>query len=405
MKIAMMTNNYKPFVAGVPISIERLSSGLRQLGHEVTVFAPFYQNEQEEAEVVRYAALWEGGGKIIPEGVAIPDCTDFKIEQEFRKGGFDLIHVHHPMLIGKTALYLSKKYNVPLVFTYHTRYEQYLHYGLHNPFLVKQAARLVPRYVNAFTKQCDLVIAPTPLVKQYLRQTECRCNVEVLPTGIQENYFGNFEGEREEIRQKYLQGKKYLFCVTARLAKEKNLDFLIRSLAQLKATGMSFRLLVIGEGPQREVLQNCVNKLGMQEDILLIGKKPNEEIAGYCAAADLFLFASKSETQGIVLLEAMAVGTPVVAVQASGVQDVVCNGENGWMTAEGESEFAEAVRRSLTNQETYGRLCEGARRTAERYSEKEIAGQAAAHYQQLLWSRCSSKTSYTFTPFRSIIFR
>lgn len=124
MKIAMMTNNYKPFIGGVPVSIERLAEALRKEGHEVVIFAPMYPMQLLEKDVVRYNSL---SRKMAGEMV-IPNMFDSIIETKFREGKFDVIHVHHPMLIGNTAVYLSRKYKVPLVFTYHTRYEQYLHY-------------------------------------------------------------------------------------------------------------------------------------------------------------------------------------------------------------------------------------------------------------------------------------
>ena len=117
MKIAMMTNSYKPFIAGVPVSIERLSRSLQARGHEVVVFAPSYDEQEEEKNVVRYKALLRG----VACGFSVPDSLDSKIEKSFKEGNFDVIHVHHPMLIGRTAQYLSWKYHVPLVFTYHTR--------------------------------------------------------------------------------------------------------------------------------------------------------------------------------------------------------------------------------------------------------------------------------------------
>lgn len=124
MKIAMLTNNYKPFIGGVPISIERLAEGLRNLGHQVTVFAPEGAGCKEEPGVVRYRVLYEQRDK----GLVIGNFIDKRIEKEFRDGQFDVIHVHHPVVIGFTAVYLSKKYGIPLAYTYHTRYEEYLHY-------------------------------------------------------------------------------------------------------------------------------------------------------------------------------------------------------------------------------------------------------------------------------------
>lgn len=124
-----MTNNYKPIMGGVPISIERLARGLESLGHEVTIFAPTYQEQREmeegdsmeEANVFRYATCM----KHFIGGIVLPNPFDIRIEKEFRRKAFDIIHVHHPMLIGRTAVHLSRKFQIPLVFTYHTRYEQY----------------------------------------------------------------------------------------------------------------------------------------------------------------------------------------------------------------------------------------------------------------------------------------
>ena len=124
MKIAMMTNNYKPFIGGVPISVERLSQSLRKRGHEVCIFAPEYEDEYWEEDVIRYRSC----EKRMKNGMAIPNILDARINQEFRWRQFDLIHVHQPMLIGNVAVHLSRKYKIPLVYTYHTRYEEYLHY-------------------------------------------------------------------------------------------------------------------------------------------------------------------------------------------------------------------------------------------------------------------------------------
>jgi len=374
MKIAMMTNNYKPFIAGVPISIERLSDGLRAAGHEVVVFAPDYKEQVEEENVVRYRSLIKG----IVNGVSIPYSLDAKIEQEFKAGNFDLIHVHHPMLIGRTALRLSKKYNVPLCFTYHTRYEQYLHY-VKAPFL----AGIVPYYVNNYVSQCDMVFAPTPLMQEYLEGIGKSAPCAVLPTGLREESFAIDDDEALKLRRELLGEKKYLFCTIARLAKEKNLDFLFRVLSmRKKEKGSDFRLAIVGDGPYKAQLLKLAKELDIQEDIVFVGKVPNEQVKNYCKAADLFLFASLSETQGIVLLEAMAVGTPVLAVKASGVCDVVVNGKNGYMTYMSEIEYYHKLDSLLMQDRTY--MERGAVETARRYEAQKIAKMAAVYYNMAI---------------------
>ena len=127
MNIAMFTNNYKPFIGGVPISIERLSEGLRSLGHRVTVFAPEPEGKlstEQEKDVVRFKVFYRKADR----GMILGNCFDRKIEAYFREGNFDVIHVHHPVLVGQTALYLGKKYNITVAYTYPTRYEEYLHH-------------------------------------------------------------------------------------------------------------------------------------------------------------------------------------------------------------------------------------------------------------------------------------
>lgn len=373
MKIAMMTNNYKPFVAGVPISIERLAESLREQGHQVVIFAPSYEGQEEEEGIIRYRSLLRD----VAGGFSVPNSFDPVIEKSFREGAFDLIHVHHPMMIGSMAKYLSNKYQVPMVFTYHTRYEQYLHY-------VKLSAikGIIPKYIRHFTKACDVVIAPTPQMKRFLRLYGVDTEVRVLPTGIQEESFAPDNEKADEIRKNIICNRKYLFCSVSRLAKEKNIDFLIRSMKIRKEIcGGDFKLLLIGEGPYRHRLEELTKELGLEEEIVFAGKVPNAEIRDYCKASDMFLFASLSETQGIVLLEAMAAGTPVLALRATGTEDVVINGVNGYMTEPSLKEFSEKLMDILEKKEPEI-LTKGAIATARHYDCREIGNRALDIYTE-----------------------
>lgn len=387
MKIAMMTNNYKPFVAGVPISIERLAESLRAQGHEVVVFAPDYEGQEEETDVIRYKALIKG----VSGGFSVPNSLDGKIERKFREGNFDLIHVHHPMMIGRTALYLSQKYQVPLVFTYHTRYEQYLHYiGL------SKLRKIIPAYIRNYTRGCDLVLAPTLLMKDYLEQIQVGTEVKVLPTGLPESSFQHDKEKAARLREQLAGDKKYLFCTVARLAEEKNLAFLLRCMKRYKdMKGDDFRLALVGDGPKRKELKKLTDTLGLEKEVIFVGRAANEEIKNYCYAADLFLFSSLTETQGIVLLESMAVGTPVLALKATGVVDVVVNGKNGYMTNVSENagmpetlslaeiEFTDRLMDILEKKEI-DILRQGALETARNYGCGRIAHDAAAAYVQAI---------------------
>lgn len=378
MKIAMMTNNYKPFLAGVPVSIERLTESLRQQGHQVVVFAPSYDGQKQEEDIVRYGALIKG----VAGGFSVPNSYDPGIEKSFREGNFDVIHVHHPMMIGRTARYLSAKYNVPLVFTYHTRYEQYLHYVGLSGF-----KEVMPAYIRHCTRSCDMVIAPTPLIKSNLKEMKVEAAVKVLPTGLPKDNFLPDEKEAERIRKELLGDKTYLFCTVARLAKEKNLSFLFESLKIRKdSVGADFRLALIGAGPEEMHLREQAKRMGLSGEIIFVGQVPNRQIKNYCRASDLFLFSSKSETQGIVLLEAMAAGTPVLAVLATGTEDVVSPGQNGYLTEEDPGEFAAKLMEVLKGGELL-RLREGAIESAEAYRCEKIAVEAAAIYEAVIRQR------------------
>lgn len=379
MRIALMTNNYKPFMGGVPISIERLKNGLEVLGHQVTVFAPTYEEQVEEENVFRYATCMK---KFIG-GIVLPNPFDKRIEEEFKKRNFDIIHVHHPMLIGRTAVYLSRKYNIPLTFTYHTRYEQYVECYTKSKLIEK----LTPLYLRAFLKHCHFVFAPTQGMKDYLVEV-CKLYPErigILPTGIEDANFQVQEEETAKIREQYQSQNMPLLITVSRMAQEKNVEFLLKSLALFKRRwGKPFRMLMIGDGPDRETYERTAADLGLAEEIRFTGKIPNQEIAPYFAAADGFLFASKTETQGIVILEAFAGKTPVIAVEASGVKDIVKSGYSGILTEEDTEQFAGELASFLENGQIRKRMEVCAGQSALAYREEAVALRAIHYYNSVI---------------------
>ena len=275
MKIAMMTNNYKPYIGGVPISIERLTEALREQGHRVVVFAPKYKhlgNEQEpEEDVVRYSTL----SQHFYSNTVLPNPLDPVLEETFAREAFDVIHVHHPVLIGRVAARLSQKYNIPLVYTYHTQYEQYLDYAGLIHWLSQGAAKdnllgrlrcrgskaikqeLAPWYLSGFMRRCHTVIAPTEGMKRVFRSQygytyNCQADLAVLPTGLPLESYQADSRAVGAIRQQYGNGQMPLLITVSRLGHEKNVPFLLRCMARLKQYLPDFRLMVIGDGPQKE---------------------------------------------------------------------------------------------------------------------------------------------------------
>lgn len=401
MRIAMFTNNYKPYIGGVPVSIEHLAEALRGRGHTVYIFAPTYEDQVEEPYVIRYPSF-----PIKVAGAPVPNVLTGIFIKKVRELNIDVIHVHHPAIVGNVALSIRKKLGVPVVFTYHTRYEAYLHYinGLEK---VEQSTGFINWYLHHFCNQCDLLVAPTPGILDYLQKERMKPPIQVMPTGIP---MENFLPEQESvaaIRQQYLGTADYLTCTVSRLAKEKNLDFQIRGLSclkrLLKKKGRTFRHMIIGDGPEKKILMRQIEELGLTENIIFIGNVDNQEIKNYQAASDAFLFTSKSETQGIVLLEAMAVGNPVVAVEASGVRDVVKDGVNGYLTEEDTYWWAERTRMVLEEVAKREQLSQAARETAESYSEEEVARQAEQYYRNVCIGAMENAVDNISLPHRYVV--
>lgn len=380
MRIALMTNNYKPFIGGVPISIERLAKGLEAMGHEVTIFAPTYKEQEEEENVFRYSTMF----RHFIGGIVLPNPFDLQIEKKFREKEYDIIHVHHPMLVGRTAVYLSRKYGIPLVFTYHTRYEKYVESYTGGRMKVE---KLMPMYLHTFLKHCSYVFAPTAGIRNYLTDI-CKVSPErvgILPTGIEEKNYRVTVEEKEEIRRKYNALNCPLFLTVSRMAQEKNVSFLLESLFEFKKKfGIPFRMLMVGDGPHRQEYEKKCECRGISDEVIFTGMIQNEELASYFGAADAFLFASKTETQGIVVLEAFVGATPVLAVRASGVEDLVTTEVNGILTEENTSEYAEILGAFCGKNFNRAEMAENAYRTGLTYREDAVAKEAARVYNEVV---------------------
>lgn len=429
MNIAMLTNNYKPFVAGVPIAVERLADGLRANGHTVYIFAPDYHMEDAKETSEREALLESLDTTAAPgRGCTFRfPTTNVKmagmmplplpifgyLDSIFSELDIDIIHVHHPVLTGNAALHLGRKYHVPVVFTYHTRYEQYIHYAPPFKALENRAAKevldaaaaravvdftqysIVQRYLNYFVNQCDLVLAPTQTTADYLEPFDLQTTMEVVPTGLPAEAFQE-KPQATDIRKKYLPAdKRYLFCTVSRMAKEKNIDFMLRALAIAKEQiGNIFRVLMIGDGPEREALENLAKELGLTENVVFIGTVANDEISAYHQACDLFLFSSQSETQGIVLLEAFAASLPAIAIDATGTGDLIQSGVNGMLTSANEQDWADKLTAMIKNDMmgeglSLREMGAAARQTAEEYEESRIAAKVAGYYQRAIGKKQS----------------
>jgi glycosyltransferase involved in cell wall biosynthesis len=377
MHIAHYTNTYHPVVSGVVRSVAAFRKALTEAGHNVFVFSQD-SSEYDDTEpfIFRYPAIELPFHHNFP--VILP-VSPF-IDRVLPILKLDVIHTHHPFLLGQTAANKAQELDLPFVFTFHTRYREYSHYISLNQTMVKDA---IDRLLGTFMQQCHHIIVPSPSIKQMLAElygvTE---QVTVLPTGIDTAPYRSADGE--SIRRREGWGDEQVIISAGRLAKEKNWETLIEAVAEAAKTVSNIRLVILGDGDERRDLEKLAKKLGVNDKINLPGLVPFEEIPEYLAAADLFSFASISETQGLVTMEAMAAGLPVVAVDASGTSDVVRDGKDGLLTENDPKDLAQAIVRVLQDNELRESLKAAALDKVESFDIKRQSAQMVAVYEKAI---------------------
>ncbi len=381
MNIVMMTNTYLPHVGGVARSVSSFTEEFRRRGHRVLVVAPEFPNTPaKEADVVRVPAIQNFNGSDF--AVVLPLLSD--LDDALDAFAPDLIHSHHPYLLGMTALREARARNLPLVFTHHTRYEYYTHYVVDSPVLKRFVVELATRYANL----CDLVFAPSESIAELLRERGVVTPVEVVPTGIRIERFARGDG-RAFRRRHGIPEDAFVVGHVSRLAPEKNLGFLAETVAGFLERHPQAHFLVAGRGPSEAEIRRILERRRVADRYHLVGVLGGQRLADAYHAMDVFAFSSKSETQGLVLVEAMAAGTPVVALDAPGAREVVRDEENGRLVmTEDVARFQAALDWIFERTpEQRVRLQEAARRTAERFALPRTADKTLSCYRALLASK------------------
>lgn len=371
LKIVMFTNNYLPFIGGVPLSILRLKEGLEAKGHRVYLFAPGYRRQEQIEDppgVFRCAPLFFYKKKelIIP----VSNIFSSDIRRKFKRIDPDVVHVHHPYWLGGVGRRLARRYGKPVLFTYHTRIE---HYNHNVPVFHDLAGGLIPHLlIKKFSGACDAVVAPTNSAKRYLRNLGVGKLILVQATGIDPDLYSREKGDPRrfaELRKSLAPANTMLLFSVFRLSLEKNAYFMLDGLRRLSArSSVPFVCYIAGTGPEEQGMRDYIEKHGMKERVVLLGPVDPEKITLYYQAADLFIFSSMSETQGMVILEAMAAGCPVVTVDSSGISDIVTDDVNGYKTKPELDRWVEKIEVLLGDRALRQRLSAGAIETAGKNS-------------------------------------
>ena len=376
LRIAMFTEAYPPIISGVAVATATLVEGLRGLGHEVDVYAPWHPEEPaEEPGLERLRAFFAPVPGWIPLSLPLTPIGLSRIG----KNDYDVVHTQHPFTLGRAARMLARWRHLPLVGTIHTQYEQYVHYW--TPW-EDSGKRLVRHIVREFCNDCDGVITVAHGMEQLLRTYGVEVPIEVIPNDLDLRRFLKADGcgVRAELG---LAPHEALLLNVGRMAPEKNLVFLVTALAPLLREGKA-RLVFVGDGSGRAEVEECVAELGIGERVLFAGARPHTETPRYYAAADLFLMPSITEVNPLTLGESLASGTPVVAVDSFSAREIIAGHKTGLIVPHDEVALCDAVRGLLAEPERLREMGRLARQTTRSHSESSAARRTEQLYRRLI---------------------
>jgi 1,2-diacylglycerol 3-alpha-glucosyltransferase len=376
-RVGIFSDSYLPRISGVVRSIESFVGELRRQGHHASIFAPAYRGYIDtDRDVIRFPSVRAPGVPDFP--LAIPVAARFIAK--LRRRRLTVVHTHSPFMMGRAGEYAARRLRLPLIFTHHTMYSEYVHYV---PILSQQFSRdVVTRYTVRYCNRCALVISPSFAVKSWLESIGVNKPIQVLATaGLELDRYDRLDPSWVRITYG-IPSDAPLVITVGRLAREKRFDVLLAAFAEA-GRGTSARLLIVGGGPQETELQTIAAQLAVRDQVVFSGPLPHTRVLECYAAADLFAFASPTETQGLVVVEAMAAGLPVIAVRAGGVVEVVHDGETGRLVALDTHALAGAIRQALHDPDFRRRCGAAGRRAAHAYAIETIVERLVMLYQRV----------------------
>jgi 1,2-diacylglycerol 3-alpha-glucosyltransferase len=386
MNILMMTNTYKPIVGGIEKSIEAFSSQYREKGHNVLIIAPVFRDAPaHEPGVFRIPAIQNFNGSDFSVELPAPGI----LHQILDKFNPDIVHSHHPFLVGDTALRVSADYNIPIVFTYHTRYEMNTHYVPGDSDMLKG---FVVNLASGYSNLCNRVIAPSQSIEKILIERGVRTQIETIPTGIDVSEFQQGDGKllRKNLN---IPDKAFLAGYLGRLAEEKNMLFLTDAVSGFLEKNKDAHFLIVGKGDLEKKLRERVERRNLKHRVHFAGTLKGEEKINAYHAMDVFVFASKSETQGLVLAEAMAAGVPAIGLDSPGVRDIIKDDVNGYLLHDNDiTKYKEALKRFYElDKNKRASLSGHAKATADDYDYEKSVKQTLALYEQTIGEKAVTR--------------
>ncbi len=377
----MISDVYFPRVNGVSTSIETFRRQFLQLGHEVKLIAPDYGDAQAaDNAVMRIPAMRV---PFDPEDRLMGWCSINRQIGATSDGAYDLVHVHTPFMAHYFGVKLARKMHLPCVESYHTYFEEYFHHYV--PVVPRSVLRRLSRAVSR--RQCesvDALVVPSSAMLETLRAYGIRRPMEIIATGINVSEFGHGDGVRFR-RSNGIPVARPTLIHVGRVAWEKNIQFLIRVLAAVAKEIPDVQMIIAGEGPALPTLKRLARQLGVRERVYFAGYQRRDGALQDCyAAGDLFVFSSNTETQGLVLLEAMALGVPVVSTAEMGTKDILSSGRGALIAREDIDDFKEKIVRLLRDATLRAKLSSEGRQLVQGWAQERCAQKMLAFYERVM---------------------
>ena len=385
MRIGLFTDTYPPYINGVSTSVLMLKQGLEKLGHEVYVVTVNSENfhYKKEDNVLMIPG--------VPIGIMdfrMTSLYPLKAQKIIKGWNLDVIHTHTEFGVGTFARLIAKQYNIPLVHTYHTMYEEYIYYITKGYF--DGASKKLVEYLTLFLcdKTVEELIVPTKKTYDLFKEKyKVKRDVHIIPSGIDVTRFYKENINLLTIsslrRELNIKKDDFIILYLGRIAKEKSIDFLINNLKEIRKKVPKARMIIVGDGPDVNDLVMLAHKNKLDNHVTFTGKVPWSEVPKYYQLADVFVTASKTETQGLTVIEAMAAEKPVVAIKDESFELVMIDKQDG-LFFETDKEYQDLIIK-LYKDKAFGKMiAKQARITANAYNPEVYAKRVLEVYESVI---------------------
>ncbi len=391
MKIAFFNDTYYPYVSGAIAAMDRFARSLKNRGDEVVMVVPGHPTpwwkEEPSDELHELPSFRVPGFDGLRIGTPLLAEGHFTVTGKLDRD-IDIIHAHSPFIVGRVGARLAENRRIPLIFTCHSVYPKYSDYI---PLVADLAADVIREYVADFCSACDVILAPSHHVEKTLRVWGVQTRIEVLPSGVDVDQITRVrrevmetEGIRDEMcRSLGIEDDSRVLLFVGRIDAQKNITFLFDVVRNLDRD-TAVDLVVVGDGPARESMVGQATSLGVSDRVHFVGKKSFDEVVRWYSVSDVFCFPSTTETQGLVVVEAMAAGLPVVALSSPSSREIIENGRDGVLTRESTGEFADEVRKLIDDESWHGSVVARGEAKAEQFSMDYLTARLVGIYQSAI---------------------